>query len=462
MKQRNSLSHLGDLQVTYLSVTALKPAPHNPRTHSPKQVQQVANSIQSFGFTNPILIDEANNVIAGHGRLGAAKILGMQAVPTIQLEHMTDAQKREYLIADNKLAENAGWDISLLATELETITELDLDFDITLTGFETAEIDVLVEQHRQAIDVTDTLPDIDPDLPSVSQIGDLWQIGRHRLLCGDATKDDTFEHLMAGSLAHQVFVDPPYNVPIDGHVCGSGSIKHREFNMASGEMSEPQFISFLTTVFTHLVNYSTDGSIHHVCMDWRHMHEILTAGKTAYTELKNLCVWNKHNAGMGSLYRSKHELVFVFKSGTQPHINNIELGKHGRYRTNVWDYDGVNSLDPSRREELILHPTVKPVAMVADAIQDCSKRHHIILDCFTGSGTTLLAAEKTDRCGYGMEMDPHYVDTTIKRLQEHFALEAIHIETGLDFETLKRQRHTSKPTQKRQSGQTLMENPDAR
>ena len=237
-----------------------------------------------------------------------------------------------------------------------------------------------------------------------------------------------------------VFIDPPYNVPIDGNVCGSGSIKHREFAMAAGEMSETEFTDFLTTILGHLACHSISGSIHFICMDWRHILELLSAGRKVYAELKNLCVWNKDNGGMGSLYRSKHELVFVFKNGSERHINNVELGRHGRCRTNVWDYVGVNSLHEGRLDELAMHPTVKPVALVADAVLDCSKRDGIVLDCFGGSGTTLIAAEKTGRRGYLMELDPSYVDVTIKRFEKLTGKDAIHAENGSSFAEMRRER----------------------
>ena len=323
----------------------------------------------------------------------------------------------------------------MLALELQYLSELDLDFDLTITGFETAEIDVLI----QGLDTSapsgeaDEIPEIDESVPPTSRIGDLWMLGRHRLLCADATKAESFERLLQGQKAQMVFIDPPYNVPINGNVCGSGSIKHREFAMAAGEMSEAEFSDFLKIIFGHLVSYSVPGSIHFVCMDWRHILELLSAGRTEYTELKNLCVWNKDNGGMGSLYRSKHELIFVFKNGSEPHINNIELGRHGRYRTNVWDYAGINSLREGRLDELAMHPTVKPVALVADANMDCSERDGIVLDCFGGSGTTLIAAEKTGRRGYLIEVDPSYVDVTIKRFEKLTGEEAVHAETGLSF-----------------------------
>jgi len=230
-----------------------------------------------------------------------------------------------------------------------------------------------------------------------------------------------------------VFCDPPYNVPIDGHVSGLGRTSHREFAMASGEMSEAEFTTFLTQVFRHLADWSVDGALHFQCMDFRHMREMLDAGAAAYSELKNLCVWAKTNAGMGSLYRSQHELVFVFKSGTAPHINNVELGQHGRYRTNVWTYAGANSFSRTRDDDLAAHPTVKPTALVADAILDASHPKGIVLDAFAGSGTTLVAAHKTRRKGFGIELDPIYCDVILKRLAAVTGLEPRHAETNLLF-----------------------------
>jgi hypothetical protein len=232
-------------------------------------------------------------------------------------------------------------------------------------------------------------------------------------------------------------------MPIGGHVSGLGKKTHREFAMASGEMSETGFIAFLGSVFSNLVQVSKDGSLHFHCMDWRHIGEILTAGRGAYSELKNLCVWNKTNAGMGSLYRSQHELVFVFKSGKAAHINNIELGRYGRFRTNVWDYPGANSFGAARDAELAMHPTVKPVALVADAILDASRPGGLVLDAFAGSGSTLVAAAKTRRRGYGIELDPIYCDVILQRLMRQTGLPAVHGETGLAFEAVKEQRQAA-------------------
>jgi hypothetical protein len=325
---------MGNLQIHYQPIAALKPRPANPRTHSKKQLRQIADSIRQFGFTNPVLVDRDNVIIAGHGRFEAAKTIGHDSVPTVCLADMSEAEVRAYVIADNRLAENAGWDREILAIEMQHLTSLDLDFDLTITGFEMAEIDLLLSDSETDIDPADAAPTIDPD-PTVTRLGDIWCTGPHRLICGDATNPDTYDRLLDGEKAQLVFTDPPYNVKIDGHVSGLGGVKHREFAMASGEMSEAEFTRFLAQVFGNLATHSVDGAIHYVCMDWRHMAEVLAAGRGHYAELKNLCIWAKTNGGMGSLYRSQHELVFVFKSGRAPHINNVELGKHGRYRTNV-------------------------------------------------------------------------------------------------------------------------------
>ena len=424
------------LQVEERSIASLALRRNNPRTHSEKQIRQIAASIETFGFTNPVLIDAKSTVIAGHGRVRAAKQLGLDSVPTIQLEHLTEEQVRAYVIADNRLAECAGWDRDLLAIELQGLAEIDLDFDLEVIGFETAEIDLLIGEATTEIepDPADAWSGIDPEAPIVSRPGDLWEIGPHRLLCADALDGSAYARLLEGRKAQLVFVDPPYNVSIDGHVSGLGRTRHAEFAMASGEMSEAEFTAFLGTALGHHAAHSAEGALHFVCMDWRHAGELLTAGRSIYSECKNLCVWVKTNAGMGSLYRSQHELVLVFKVGTAPHINNVELGRHGRTRSNVWRYAGVNSFGVDRDEALALHPTVKPVRLVADAILDCSRRGARVLDGFTGSGTTLLAAERTGRIGYGLEIEPRYVDAALRRLAEHAGLEALHVESGRSFD----------------------------
>jgi 16S rRNA G966 N2-methylase RsmD len=416
----------------------LRPYTRNARTHSPKQIAQIAASIREFGFNNPILIDREGEIIAGHGRVAAAKKLGLDTAPCVRLEHLTEAQKRAYILADNRLAEKAGWDREILAIELQHLTTIDIDFDVTLTGFEMAEVDLLLGAGQDVdakADPADAVPEIETG-PVVTRLGDIWQIGRHRLICGDALAPETFARLLAGEKAQMVFTDPPYNVKIDGHVSGLGAAKHREFAFASGEMTEDEFTRFLARIFANLASHAADGAIHFVCMDWRHQGEVLAAAHGTYTELKNLCVWAKTNGGMGSLYRSQHELVFVFKSGVAPHINNVELGKHGRYRTNVWSYAGANAFGATRDDDLAMHPTVKPVALVADAILDCSKRKGLVLDAFGGSGTTLVAAERTGRRGAAIEIDPAYCDVTVRRLAKVCGLKATHEATGQSFDEI--------------------------
>jgi len=435
------ISHV-DREVVFLPLSDLKPRARNARTHSRRQVQQIADSIRNFGFVNPVLVERDGTIIAGHGRVEGAKLAGLKEIPTLTVDHLTPAQIRAYVIADNKLALNAGWDNDLLALELKELT-VELDFDIRVTGFETPEIDLIL-QPLDGDDAPEDLPPIDDRVPAVSRPGDLWQIGPHRLFCGDATQPESFHQLMGGDLARLVFTDPPYNVPIDGHVCGSGKIKHPEFAMATGEMDSQTFAGFLETSLRNLADASLDGSIHYVCMDWRHMGEVLRAGKAAYTEYKNLCVWTKTNAGMGSFYRSQHELVFVFKKGAAAHVNNLQLGKHGRNRSNVWSYAGQNSFGQNRDQELASHPTVKPIDLVADAIADASHRGEIVLDAFAGSGTTLLAAQKTGRRGFGIEISPHYVDLVIKRFRDKFGIIAEHSGRSFDKVAAARKRGRAK------------------
>lgn len=405
--------------ISPLSTTVLKPYQRNARTHSAKQITQIANSIQKFGFNNPILIDRSNTIIAGHGRWEAAKKLKMAEVPTILLDHLSEAEIRAYMLADNKLAELAGWDQEILAIEFQHLSSLELDFSLEITGFETGEIDFLMAGPVQTDpDEADEFIEPQTDRPAITKPGDLWILGDHKLYCGDSLKEESYQTVMGTDHAQMVFTDPPYNVPIQGHVCGKGAIKHREFEMASGEMSSSQFTDFLSQFLEKTFHSCVSGAILYCCMDWRHMSEMLAATQRTGCELKNLCVWVKDNGGMGSLYRSRHELVFVFKHGQSPHINNVQLGKHGRYRTNVWEYAGVNSLRKDRMEELALHPTVKPLNLVADAIKDCSEHGAIILDPFGGSGTTLLAAEKTGRRSRLIEIDPHYCDVIIQRWEK--------------------------------------------
>ena len=407
----------------------------NARTHSKKQVRQIADSIARFGFTNPVLVAGDDTIIAGHGRVMAAKLLGMTEVPTLKLSHLNEVERRALVLADNKLALNAGWDSELLAIELQGL--IDLDVDLSLTGFSIAEADLAIDQASDASVAAPASPaDAVPALPArpVTRRGDLWLLGRHKLVCGDARAEADYVTLLGNETADLVFTDPPYNVAIDGNVCGSGSVKHAEFAMASGEMSPQEFTAFLSETLGAMSRHGRDGAIAFVCMDWRHMGELLTAGRAAFTELKNLCVWNKTNGGMGTFYRSKHELVFVWKVGTAPHTNTFGLGDSGRYRTNVWDYAGISSIGASRADDLAMHPTVKPVALVADAIRDCSKRGDIVLDGFGGSGSTLIAADKCGRSARLIEYEPGYCDVIVQRWQTLTGKRATLAATGQAFE----------------------------
>jgi DNA modification methylase len=428
-----------NVQLTLTPVRELRPYQGNARTHSKKQIRQIANSIERFGFTNPVLISDDNEIIAGHGRVAAAKLLGITAVPTVKLSHLSPAERRAYVIADNKLALNAGWDREVLAIELQGL--IDMDFDVELTGFEPAEIDLVIGEAAEKAEETgpeDTLPPADG--PVVSRPGDLWLLGEHRLLCGDARDENAYRALLGEEVADLVFTDPPYNVKIHGHVSGLGKVRHEEFAMASGEMKEGEFIAFLSSFLKATKASVKDGAILFVCIDWAHVYELQTAGRQAGLTLKNICVWNKSNGGMGTFYRSKHELVLAYKAGEAPHTNNFELGQHGRNRTNVWDYAGVNTFRSDRMDELAMHPTVKPVGLVADAIKDCSKRREIVLDPFSGSGTTLIAAEKTGRRGRAIEYAPKYVDVAIRRWQAFTGKQAVLVTTGQSFEDTEEER----------------------
>jgi len=436
-------------QIKQVAPDTLRPHPSNARTHPRKQRRRLAKAIQRFGFTVPIIVDENGVILAGHGRWLVAKELCLPIVPVRVLSGLSEAERRAYLLADNKLAENAGWDKPALAVELASLAPLlaEIGLDTTDIGFEPVEIDALMGDH---VDSEADPADEPPQLAAqpVSRVGDLWELNRHRLLCGDARQDAHFDELMGSDRAAMVFADPPYNRCVRS-IQGRGKIKHGEFAMASGEMSRTEFAAFLTETLTLAAAHSAEGSIHYVCMDWRHLKEMLEAGENVYFELKNLVVWNKTNAGQGSFYRSQHELIFIFKNGEAPHTNNFELGQHGRNRSNVWTYAGVNSFRAGRLDELSIHPTVKPIALVADAMRDCSKRGDIVLDPFMGSGTTLLAAERVGRRAYGLELDPLYVDAAVRRWQSFTKCDATLKGSGRTFDELTAARTTSKSKRRR-------------
>jgi DNA modification methylase len=340
-----------------------------------------------------------------------------------------------FAIFDNKSALLSEWNMEELKVELAELALLDTELNIEGTGFCTAEVDKLLD--GAASDEKDAPEDQRPDVQdeAVTRLGNVWELGKHRLICGSSLEEGTFKALLRGEKAQMVFADAPYNVP-SSLISGSGKHKHRDFAMASGEMSVKEFTTFLATSFELVVRFSTDGSIHYQCIDFRHMREMLDAGHSAYSELKNLIVWKKASAGMGTFYRSQHELVFVFKNGTATHINNFGLGENGRYRTNVVEYPGNAGFHKNRDAELASHPTVKPWSLVADFVRDCSRRGGIVLDPFGGSGTTLIAAERTGRKARLIELEPRYCDVTIRRWQKLTSKDAVLAETGETFNEL--------------------------
>ena len=423
------------LSITYLPPTELCDDPKNPRLHSEKQLRQLERSVTTFGFLVPILIDAQSKIVAGHGRVQAARRLQLKTVPTIQVAHLSEAQRAAFALADNRLAENATWDDRLLGEQLKILSELNLDFSLETIGFEMAEIDLLIEG-AQATDAGDPEEEIEDTLQDpVTVAEDLWLLGPHRLLCGNSLEPASYRYLMAGRMAAAVVADPPYNVRIDGHASGLGKTRHREFAMAAGEMSEEQFTAFLKGAMDASRAHTARGSLAYWFIDWRHVGEMKSASRESYSTLLNICVWSKDRAGMGSFYRSAHELIFVLRNGEEAHRNNIQLGKFGRYRTNVWNYPGASSQSRSAAGENLLemHPTVKPIALVADAILDCSARGDVVLDPFLGSGTTILAAERTGRVCYGIELDPLYVDLAVRRWQRLTGEMAVHAVSGKTF-----------------------------
>lgn len=433
------------LKIERRKISEIKPAKRSARNHSKKKINNLSAGIERYGYIDPIIIDENDRVIAGHARLAAAKKIGMDWIEVIKISHLSETEKKAFAIFNNRIAELSEWDFGVLKLEYDDI-EADpvTRLDIPLLGFTEMEINQFdIGDTKETQDVEEeALPVVDRS-QVVTLPDDIWLIGKdHRLGCGDVRDQQLVRKVMNGELADCVFTDPPYNVAIDRNVCGSGKIRHSEFMMASGELSPALFEAFLQDGLGLLASFSRDGSIHFVCMDWRHLHELYSVARHVYHEQKNLICWNKTNAGMGSFYRSQHELIAVYKRGKGKHTNNFGLGETGRYRTNVWTYAGVNSFGPNQND-LALHPTVKPTALVVDALLDVTHRGQIVLDGFAGSGTTLIAAEKIRRRARLIELDPYYCDIICKRAFNVLGLEARLESTGETFEEVQRQRLTT-------------------
>jgi hypothetical protein len=423
------------LVIEYVSTEAIKPSPHRTKKSSAQQIDCVGACLARFGMTLPLVVNQHDRLIAGHAVWMAAKKIGMQEVPIVRRGDLSEDEARALALALNKLAEMSSWDEEVLQIELPYLLSIEssLDFSMHDIGFLTAEVDRIVGLPPGA-NPEEPLPKITPDTEAISCLGDMWHLGHHRLLCGDATQEASYLQIMGAERAQLVLSDPPYNRR--GRDISTRG-EHGTFVEGSGEMSSAEFTQFLSTTFKFFARYSADGALALTFMDWRHMREMLDAGESAFAELKCLIVWGKDVPALGSLWKSQHELIFAWKNGTAPHINNVELGRHGRNRGNLWLYPGANS---SRDPALKWHPTPKNVDLLVEAMLDCSHRNGIVLDGFLGSGATLVAAEQCGRRCYGIELNPHYVDQIIRRWEALTGQQAIHAATGLTFAALAEQR----------------------
>ncbi|WP_417595928.1 site-specific DNA-methyltransferase [Parasphingorhabdus sp.] len=402
------------LVVDSYPIDKLTPYANNARKHSRAQIRKIQRSLQTFGWTNPLLIDDAGNLICGHGRLEAAKLNGETVVPVISLGKMNEADRRAYIIADNRLAEEAEWSKDMLRSELSGL--IDLGYDVELTGFDMFEIDGTLTFGNDDTDTEENVELPAADAVPVCRLKDLWTIGDHLLLVDDARDPNAYDRLLAGEPAQLIVTDPPYGCAIANNVSGNGKVKHSNFVMGAGEVSLPEFAkTLLRPAFEAMAVHSAPGAIAFVFMDWRGAPHMLGAAEGVFHELKNMIVWVK-NPGMGGFYRSAHELCYAFKVSPGKHISNIALGQ--RNRCNVWRYPSANTFRAGRMQDLADHPTVKPKQMIADAILDCSKRGGIVLDPFAGSGTILAACEMTGRRGRAIELDPVYADVILRRTAE--------------------------------------------
>ena len=425
------------MQLNWIALDALKASGRKSRTHSRDQIGKLAESIRSFGFSVPILVDHDNR-ISGRPREARGCPSGRPRERSLSLPCRTSPaeQKRAFILAENRLAELAGWDRETLRIELEELTAIDLDFDLTVIGFAEPEIDAILYSGTEGEEPGEAIPQLAAD--PVTRLGDLWLLGEHHLYCGDALQQKALEIVLAGELARTVFTDPPYNASINRHV--TKSAQHPEFVMASGEMGEAEFAQFLNSVAGQITRALAPGGLAYVCMDWRHMLEVLNAAASQSLDVLNLIIWDKTRGGMGSFYRSQHELIFLLRKPGDLHLNRVELGKHGRYRTNVWAYQGVSGAGDAKAQAREMHPTVKPLALVRDAILDSTAGGDLVVDLFSGSGTTLIAAHETRRRCSAIELDPRYVDVGVIRWQDFSGLEARLADTGETFGEVRERR----------------------
>lgn len=419
-------------KIKEIELKKLRPWPRRARIHDNGKLEALIASIRSHDLIDPIIVNAENIILSGHLRVAAHASLGWPTIRAIRVTHLTQAEQAAYVLAANRLPERGGWDREILALEFADLVDIRTDLDLRTTGFEPAEIDLALG--REPDPEEPLVPAPKPD--AVSQTGDIWLMGAHRMICGDCLREEVWKRLMGDDVARMAFWDAPYNLKVKGHVT---SKEHAEFAMASGEMRSDEFVSFLRSAGSLAVDWTIDGGIHFVCMNHGHLDELFEALKPVFFSRLNLCVWEKNNGGMGSFYRSRYEMIAVYKVGTAPHVNNVQLGKFGRNRSNVWSYPGANSTSQSRKV-LADHPTPKPVAMVADAILDASNPNDVVIDGFAGSGTILLAAEQTGRRARGIEIDGRYCDVAIRRWQAMTGRRATLAETGEDFEMVMERR----------------------
>ena len=426
LRGRNDV--LPSLQIELCPLDQLKSHVRKLRKNDSAHVREIANSIARLGFNVPLLIGKDNIVVDGDSRVEAAKLLGLSSAPCIRVDHLDETEQRLLRLAVNRLAEKGIWDIGELEAEFKEL--IIADAPIEISGFGLDEIDQLViGADEDGCEAGDLAPL--PGVPAVARVGDLFLLGSHRLICGDATDPAVIRRLMRTDVARMVLTDEPFNVAIGGHVTGG---EHREFVMASGEMTDAQFLKFNQKWMDAVLPHLMDGGILGTFIDWRGLPIAHAAATALGLTPLNLVVWTKTNAGMGSLYRSQHELLPLFKKGDAPHVNNISLGKRGRHRTNVWTYPGASSLGSDARKGLQDHPTVKPTPMLQDALIDLTNRGDIILDPFLGSGSTLIAAENTGRECRGVELDPLYVDVIIRRYETATGANVILADSDETFE----------------------------
>lgn len=418
-QRRNDL--VPEQAIKLMPTAVLQPAPRRVRKKSLLQTERLIASILEYGFVGAILV-QGQHVVDGHVRHAAMIGLGEELIPTIDVSHLDGAQVEALQISMNRIAETGEWDMPVLQ---EVLIDLDkAGFDLTVTGFSKQEADIILMDDEG--DEPEILPDM-ADIEPITQFGDMWLLGDHRLVCANSLDPVSYKGLLEGGLATAAFTDMPYNVKIEGNVSGLGKVKHGEFQMASGEMSPAEFDAFMATALGHIADHVIPGGVIFSCMDWRHDTDMVIAARSVGLNLLNKCIWDKGSGGMGGFYRSRYEVVAVFSSKTSPVINNIALGRHGKDRSNCWSYPGANVRGSSAAKALKDHPTPKNVEMVADAILDVTHRGDIVLDPFMGSGTTIMAAEKTGRRAFGIELEPRFVDLAVRRWEMATGKRAVRI-----------------------------------